>query len=204
MIKYTVRYHYIFIWLGLLALLSPSGALAGDMHAKNGAPVYWNGQPINKVYIAITHYIGNDFLAKWFYQGKLVYQVEDGLGAGPYVVNRVDHNVYLLGGFRYQDGSAQSAVIATRSGRVLLAAIGHELYQCASTARSKPLMAVFVRDPNNLKYLPALKAWASSYCKKYTLHIYNLNCKVSKNQKRLITDCPLAASNNSKTPVKRR
>ena len=204
MIKYTVRYHYIFIWLGLLALLSPSGALAGDMHAKNGAPVYWNGQPINKVYIAITHYIGNDFLAKWFYQGKLVYQVEDGLGAGPYVVNRVDHNVYLLGGFRYQDGSAQSAVIATRSGRVLLAAIGHELYQCASTAGSKPLMAVFVRDPNNLKYLPALKAWASSYCKKYTFHIYNLNCKVSKNQKRLITDCPLAASNNSKTPVKRR
>ncbi|WP_436396289.1 hypothetical protein ACSDBR_07180 [Acidithiobacillus ferriphilus] len=203
MIKYTVRYHYIFIWLGLLALLSPSGALAGDVYAKNGAPTYWNGRAEHKVYASLWKYISNNFLANYFYEGKLVNQVGSGLEV-PGQPKKITNNVYMIHGYRNHDGSAQSAVIATGAGRVLLAAIGHELYQCASTAGSKPLMAVFVRDPNNLKYLPALKAWASSYCKKYTFHIYNLNCKVSKNQKRLITDCPLAASNNSKTLVKRR
>jgi hypothetical protein len=184
-----------------LTLLSPPGALAGDVYAKNGAPTYWNGRAEHKVYASLWKYIGSNFIANYFYAGKLVNQVGSGLEV-PGPPEKITNNAYMIHGFRNHDGSAQSAVIATGSGRVLLAAIGHELYQCASTAGSKPLMAVFVRDPNNLKYLPALKAWASSYCKKYTLHIYNLNCKASKNKKPLITDCPLAASNNSKTPAK--
>ena len=201
MIKYIARCHYIFICLGLLTLLSPSGALAGDMHAKNGAPTYWNGRAEHKVYASLWKYIGSKFIANYFYDGKLVKQVGSGLEV-PGPPENITNNVYINHGYRNHDGSAQSAAIVTRSGRVLLAAIGHELYQCASTTGTRPLMAVFVRDPNNLKYLPALKAWASSYCKKYTLHIYNLNCKVSKNKKPLITDCPLTASNNSKTPAK--
>ena len=175
----------------IFVVLFSGSSIAKDISIPNGAPVYWNGQPRNEVYGAIRNYIGSDFVANYFYQGKLVYQVEDGLGAGPYITRKIGHDIYLLGGFRYQDGSAQSAVIVTGSGHVLLAAIGSELYQCASTTGSKPLMAVFVRDPKNLQYLPALKAWAASYCKKYTVHVYNLNCKAGKTKKPLITNCPM-------------
>jgi hypothetical protein len=186
-----------------LALLSPSSAIAKDIYAKNGAPTYWNGRAEHKVYVSLWKYIGSNFIANYFYKGKLVNQVDSGLEV-PGAPEKITNNVYLIHGYRNNDGSAQSAIIATGSGRVLLAAIAHELYQCASTAGSKPLMAVFVRNQNNLKYLPALKEWASSYCKKYTLHIYNLNCKLCKNKKPLITDCPLDATNNAKMPAKLR
>ena len=81
MIKYTVRYHYIFLWLGLLALLSPSGALAGDVYAKNGAPTYWNGRADHKVYASLWKYISNNFLVSKFRDGLAITIARPQLGA---------------------------------------------------------------------------------------------------------------------------
>ena len=184
-------YRGLAIILAMAALLSVSyRAVARVFYAKNGAPAYWNGQPENRVFTSINNYIEDAFRANYFYKGRLVYQVEDGLGAGPYISRTVGHETYLAAGFRPQDGSAQSAIIVTKSGRVLLAAIGRELYQCATIAGSKPLLAVFVRNPKNLRYLPALKTWASSFCGHYVIHLYNLNCK-HQGRHPLITNCPL-------------
>ncbi|MHB8253135.1 MAG: hypothetical protein ACYDEV_05430 [Acidiferrobacter sp.] len=178
------------ILLSIVGFFSfPSQVIARVFYAKNGAPTYWNGAAEHRVYVSLWKYIGTKFRADYFYKGKLVNQVGAGLEV-PGMPKSIETGIYLVHGFRYQDGSAQSAIIVTKSGRVLLAAIGRELYQCATTVGSKPLMAVFVRNPKNLRYLPALKTWASSFCGHYVIHLYNLNCK-HQGRHPLITSCPL-------------
>ena len=110
----------------------------------------------------------------------------DALGGYPFPPKRIDPRIYLVYSFRPHDATNKGAVIITSSGNVLLAALGS--FECGlyPGIHFPSSVHVFVKNTKNLRYLSAIKTWASSYCHHYTLRLYSLRCAKSN-----IVNCPL-------------
>lgn len=161
----------------------PTSCTANNREHK--APVDHMGRLNKNAQASLNSFLGH-FRANFIFPGKLSTQMGDALGGYPFPPKRVDPNIYLVYSFRPHDATNKGAIIITSSGRVLLAALGS--FECGLYPRIHfpSSVHVFIKNTKNLRYLPAIKAWASSYCHHYTLHLYSLRCAKSN-----IVDCPL-------------
>ena len=175
---------YFRLWSWILA--SVLSIASFPTSARENIPHFWQGAMEKHVTSSINHYIGHKATAEFFYKGLLVDQIFSGFDITRKTV-AIHKNIYLLSGWRNQDADNQSAVVVTRSGHVLLAAVGTMLVR---SNRITPVIAVFVRDRKNLFYLSAIREWIPHRYHGYLLRLYNLNC-ANHNKKWLITNCPL-------------
>ena len=134
-------------------------------------PVFW---------LSLKKYAGRE-VADFLYKGPLSKQlgsVFEAPGDPPSIKVRSDR--FLATGFRSQDATNRGAAIVDKAAHIYLAAIATAAtYWHGKLLGSPAQLRILVRDPKNLRYLPAIEHWADAQLdmRGYVLTLYNLNCK---------------------------
>ena len=172
------------LWSGtavmrLMLVLTASSLMVSCYGAQ--LPDFVSGPLAKRLGENMDQYIGKQLTAHWLYNGPLHRQFQDVFTMVPdHPTQPLGQDLYLTTGFRYQEATSLGAMVVSNSAHIYLAAMAEAAtYWHGKLLGSPAQLRILVRDPKNLRYLPAIEHWADAQpdMRGYVLTLYNLNCK---------------------------
>ena len=136
------------------------------------------------IFPLIKSYIPSNIKATFFYKGRLVDQVSSGFEILS-TVDKLKGNNTIAMGWRHNDADDQSIAIINHHSTIRLVAIRTVTVSVRNytSIEQSPLIAIFYRNKNNLKYAHYLTEYLSKYSQQvnYKIVFYDLNkCSLNK------------------------
>ena len=136
------------------------------------------------IFPLIKSYIPSNIKATFFYKGRLVDQVSSGFEILSTVDKSKGNNTIVMG-WRHNDADNQSIAIINHHNIIRLVAIRTVTISVRNytNIEQSPLIAIFYRNKNNLKYVHYLTGYLSKYSNHvhYKTVFYDLNkCSLGK------------------------